>query len=76
MIGFVAYRVTSKILGIACSKFTKGDLKTIKPGKRLAISRYVSNKHSIVYKSSSIDSDRITRSELDYNMDEIYPRRV
>ena len=44
VLGFVACRVTSKVLGIGASERSWGDVKTIKSGKRYAISSDVSEK--------------------------------
>ena len=53
-LGFVACRVTSKVLGIGAAERSWGDVKTIKYGKRSAISIDVSEKQSIVYTSTCI----------------------
>ena len=42
VLGFVAYRVTSKVLGIGAAERSWGDAKTIKSGKVYAISGDVS----------------------------------
>ena len=57
--GFVACRVTSKVLGIDAAERSWGDVKTIKSGKRYAIISDVSEKQSIVYTSACIESARI-----------------
>ena len=59
VLGFVACRVTSKVLGIGAAERSWGDVNTIKFWKRSAISSDVSEKHSIVYKSACIESARI-----------------
>ena len=59
VIGFVAYRITSKVLGIGAAKRSWGDVKTIKSWKRSAISSNVSEKLSIVYTSACIELARI-----------------
>ena len=56
VLGFVARRVTSKVLFIGAAERSWGDLKTIKYGKRTAISSDVSYKQSIVYTSACIES--------------------
>ena len=56
VIGFFACRVTSKVLGIGAAERSWGDVKTIKYGKRSAISSNVSEKQSIVYTSACIES--------------------
>ena len=76
MLGFSAYRATSKIIGIHDVERSWGDVKTIKYVKRSDISSNISEKQSIVYTSACIESGRIARSESDYNIDECYPRHV
>ena len=44
VIGFVACRVTSKVLVIGAVELSWGEVKIIKSGKRPAISSYVSDK--------------------------------
>ena len=55
VLGFVACRVTSKVLGVGAVERSWGDLKTIKSGKRSAIRSDVSDKQSIVYTSACIE---------------------
>ena len=55
-LGFFAFRVTSKVLGIGAAERSWGDVKTIKYGKRSAISSYVSEKQSIFNTSACIES--------------------
>ena len=52
VLGFVAFRVTSKVLGIGAAERSWGDVKTIKSGKRSTISSDVSEKQSTVYTSA------------------------
>ena len=59
VLGFVACRLTSKVLVIGPADISWGDIKTIKSGKRSAISSDVSEKQSIVYTSACIESARI-----------------
>ena len=59
VLGFVACRVTSKVLGIGAAERSWGDVKTIKSGKRSAVSSDVSEKQSIVYTSACIESAKI-----------------
>ena len=61
VLGFVACIVTSKVLGIGAAEHSWCDIKTIKFGKRSAISSDVSEKQSIVYTSASIESARIEK---------------
>ena len=56
VLGFVACRVTSKVLGIGAAERSWGDIKTIKSGKRSDISSDVSEKQTIVYTSACIES--------------------
>ena len=65
VLGFVACRVTSKVLVIGAAERSWGDVKTIKPGKISAISSDVSEKQSIVYTSASIESARIVKYQAD-----------
>ena len=65
VLGFVACRVTSKVLVIGEVERSWGDVKTIKYGKRYAISSYVSEKQSIFYTSSCVESARIEQYHLD-----------
>ena len=65
VLGFVACRVTSKVLGIGAAEPSWGDAKTIKYGKRSAISSDVSEKQSIVYTSACIESARIEQYQAD-----------
>ena len=67
VIGFVACRFTSKVFGIGASERSWGDFNTIKSSKISAIRRYVSEKHSIVYTSSYIESARIEKYHSDKN---------
>ena len=62
---FVACRVTSKVLGIGAAESSWGDIKTIKSGKRYAISNDVSEKQSIIYTSACIESARIEQYRSD-----------
>ena len=52
---FVAFIVTSVVLGFGAAECYWGDLKPIKSGKGYAISSDVSEKQSIIYKSSCIE---------------------
>ena len=65
VIDFVTYRVTSKVLGIGATERSWGDVKTIKSGKRSAISSDVSETQSIVYTSACIESSRIEQYQSD-----------
>ena len=72
VLGFVACRVTSKFLGIGAADRSWGDVKTIKSGKRSAISSDVSEKQSIVYKSACIESTRIEQYSSDKQLYDNY----
>ena len=65
VLGFVACRFTSKVLGIGAPERSWGDVKTIKSGKRSAISSDVSEKQSIVYTSACIESAIIEKYHSD-----------
>ena len=54
VLGFVACRVTSKVLGIGAAERSWGDIKIIKSGKRYDIRSDTSEKKSIVYTSACI----------------------
>ena len=54
VLGIVACRVTSKVLGIGAAECSWGDVKTNKLDKRSAIISDVSEKQSIVYTSAGI----------------------
>ena len=56
---FFVCRVTSKVLGIGAEERYWGDVKTIIYGEISAISSDVSEKQSITYTSSCIESARI-----------------
>ena len=59
VLGFFACRVTLKVIGVGAAERYWGDVKTLKSGKRSAISNDVSEKHSIVYTSACVESVRI-----------------
>ena len=59
VIGFVAFRVTSKTPGIGSAERSWVHVKKIKPGKRSAIVSDISEKQSIVYTSTCIEESRI-----------------
>ena len=58
-LGFVAFRVTSKIPEIWSADHSWGDVKTIKSRKRSAHRSDISESHSIVYISACIEEARI-----------------
>ena len=51
---FLAYIITSKVIGIGAADISWGDVKMIKPGKRSAKSSDVSEKQSIFYTPACI----------------------
>ena len=59
VLGFVSYRIKSKVLGIGSAEHSRGDASTNKSGKRSAITSVVSDNQSIVYTCVCIESDRI-----------------
>ena len=59
VLGFVAFRVTSKVLGIGSAERSWGDVKTIKPGKISAFVSCIYEKQSIVCTSAYIEEARI-----------------
>ena len=65
ILGFVACRFTSKVLGIGASESSWDTVKTIKSVKRSAISSDVSEKQSIVNTSACIESDIIEHYNYD-----------
>ena len=60
--GFVAYRVTSKVIGILSADRSWGDVKTIKSGKISAHGSDISSKQSILHTSVYIEETRIGRN--------------
>ena len=62
VLGFVACRVNSKILGIGSTELSWVDYKTIKSGKISALGSDISNNHSIVYTSTCIEEARTGRT--------------
>ena len=70
VLGFVACRVTSKVLGIGSAECSWGDLNTIKSGKRSAIISDVSDKQIIVYTSACIESAKIENYHSDKQLND------
>ena len=70
VLGFVEYRVTSKVLGIGAADHSWGDAKTIKSGKRYDISSDISEKNSIVYTSACIESSRSEQYHSDKQLND------
>ena len=61
-LGFVAFSVTSKILGIGSADRLWGDVKTIKSGKSSALGSDISEKQSILYTYACIEESIIGRT--------------
>ena len=76
VIGFVACRVISKIIGIGSSGISWGDVRTIKSGKRSIIRSDVSDKHIIVYISICIESDRNGKTGYESNINGCHTRHI
>ena len=68
VLGFVACRVTSKVLDIGAAERSWGEVKTIKSRKRSGISSDVSEKQSIFYTSTCIESARIEQYHSDKHL--------
>ena len=62
VLGFVAWRVTLKILGIWSADRSWGDVKTIKPGTTSALGSDISKNPSIVYTSACIEELSIVKT--------------
>ena len=56
VLGFVEYRIVSKVIGIGEVERFRGDVKTIKYGKGSDISSDGSEKQSIFYTSTRVES--------------------
>ena len=69
-LGFVICRFKSKVLGIGAAENYWGDVKTIKSGKRSAISSDVSEKQSIFYTSACIESATIEQYHSDKQLND------
>jgi len=59
VLGYVACRVTSKILGIGAAERSWGDVKCIKTGKRSSIRGGSLKKQSVIYGAASMEKSRI-----------------
>ena len=62
VLGVVAYRVTSKIIGIGSAERSWGDVKTIKSAKRSALGSDIYEKQIIVYTYDCIGEAIIGRT--------------
>ena len=76
VIGFVACRVISKIIGIGSSGSSWSDVRTIKSGKRSIIRSDVSDKQIIVYISICIESDRNGKTDYESNINGCHTRHI
>lgn len=65
VLGFVAARVCSKLLGIGPCERSWGDVKNIKTGKRAHISGDSTEKRAIVYSTALMDTARLRRKEME-----------
>lgn len=65
VLGFVACRVTSKVLGIGMAERAWGALKIIKDGRRSHLSGDSTEMRSIVYTSARLEQQRIIREEAE-----------
>ena len=59
VLGFVGFRVTSKLCGIGPAERSWGGVKNIKTGKRSHLSGESTEKRSILYVSAKIQQSRI-----------------
>jgi hypothetical protein len=69
VLGHVAVRTTSKVLGIGPAERAWGDVKHLKDGKRSHLSADATEKQSVLYTTARITEARITRHHfeaLDY----------
>ena len=62
VIGFVACRVTSKIIGIGSAESSWGDVKTIKSVNISALGSEIYEKQRIVYTYTCIEKERFGRN--------------
>lgn len=65
VLGFVAARVCSKLLGIGPCERSWGDVKNIKTGKRAHLSGDSTEKRAIVYSTALMDTARLRRKEME-----------
>jgi len=65
ILGYVACRVTSKILGIGAAERVWGDTKTIKSGKRKHLKGNSTEKRTVLYSSAKITQARIKRAAME-----------
>jgi hypothetical protein len=71
VLGYVAYCVTSKVLGIGATELSWGDVKQPKTDKRSHLSVEAVDQQSIIFGAASMHKARIGREEgekLDHNI--------
>jgi hypothetical protein len=71
VLGYVACRVTSKVLGIGAAERSWGDVKQLKTDKRSHLSVDAIEQQSIIFEAASMHKARIVREEaekLDHNI--------
>jgi hypothetical protein len=71
VLGYVACRATSKVLGIGAAERSWGDVKQLKTDKRSHLSVEDIEQHNIIFGAASMHKSRIGREEaekLDYNI--------
>jgi hypothetical protein len=70
VLGYVACRVTSQVLGIGAAERSWGDVKQLKTDKRSHLSVEAVEQQSIIFGAASMHKARIGREEaekLDHN---------
>ena len=65
VLGYVACRVCSKILGIGSAERVWGDTKTIKAGKRKHLKGESTEKRTVLYSTAKINQARIKRAAME-----------
>ena len=65
VLGFVACRTTSKILGMGSAERHWGDVKHLKSGKRSHLGAEKTEKQSMIYTKAKLDKAKVLRDEMD-----------
>mmetsp|Transcript_4135 Transcript_4135/g.9385 ORF Transcript_4135/g.9385 Transcript_4135/m.9385 type:complete len:331 (+) Transcript_4135:30-1022(+) len=65
VLGYVACRTTSKILGIGAAERAWGDVKTLKTDKRSHLSADKTEKQAIIYTSAKVNEARILQQAME-----------
>ena len=65
VLGYVACRVTSKLLGIGSAERSWGDVKHLKTNKRAHLSGDKTEKQAVLYTSARLEEARIKRNEME-----------